>query len=117
MIIANRFYLKKEIGRGASGKVYLAKDQLNNSQCVLKIFKDEDEYQMENDVYLNLIQQKEEAYQQLYIDSGVADEFSYYIALKMLGSSLKQELKSMKQKLQLSQIIQLGQKLYKHDEA
>ena len=37
MIIENRFSVKKEIGKGASGKVYLGKDLKNKISVAIKI--------------------------------------------------------------------------------
>ncbi|CDW77727.1 protein kinase [Stylonychia lemnae] len=108
MIVDHRFQLQKKIGSGASGKVYLAKDLSSNSPCALKIFKDESEYHREKNIYGKLIIQNVESYSQMYIHSATANTFPYYIALKMMGQSLNQEIKSLKQCLQLEQIILLG---------
>ncbi|CDW73327.1 cg2577-pa [Stylonychia lemnae] len=81
------------------------KCQLKSS--VLRWFNDQEEYLTERNYYIKYSKQQQDKYQ-IYITSGVVEAKLFYIAFKMLGLSLKSQLKMRQQQISYNKIIELG---------
>ncbi|CDW90420.1 ck1 family protein kinase [Stylonychia lemnae] len=102
MILDNRFQVGRKIGRGISGKIYEAFDLKNQEKCAVKIvlymlfnirqFIDENDFEIENIIYLKLQREKHSKQGELFISSGLSNDQQYYIVLKLLGQTLTNKI-------------------------
>ncbi|CDW81786.1 protein kinase domain containing protein [Stylonychia lemnae] len=89
-MIDNRFTLIKKIGSGGQGQV-----------------GNKDEFMNERALYRRLAESNQQKFS-WYIKSGQVDKTKFYIAMKLMGSSLKQILRSTQVYLNIQQIALIG---------
>ena len=111
--LAGRYAVQRELGRGGSAVVYLARDLKHARDVAIKVVAPELSHSIRAERFLQEIQttaRLTHPHILMLIDSGEASGFLYYVMPYMTGESLRERLKR-EQQLPLDDCLQIAQEL------